>query len=377
MKPVIEGKPTAVTILLCGDVMTGRGIDQILPHPGDPRLHEDYVKDARRYVALAERTSGPIPRPAGFDYVWGEALEELRRRAPDLALINLETSITASNRYWRGKGINYRMHPANTPVLTAARVDACSLANNHVLDWGYTGLVDTIRALQSAGVRYAGAGENHDQARTPVALPVSGKARVLFFSFGSPSSGIPLPWAATDRRPGVNLLPDLSRETALRVAAEIRAAEPSGDIIVASLHWGGNWGHAIPAPQRDFARMLIDEAGVDVVHGHSAHHAKGIEIYNDRLILYGTGDFLTDYEGIQGYEKFRSDLGLMYFLQIAPDTGRLLELQMVPTRVKKFRVNRASRAEAEWLRDLLDAEGRGLGTRVETGKDNTLHLRWR
>ncbi len=365
-----------VTLFLCGDIMTGRGIDQILPHPGAPRLHEGYVKDARGYVDLAERRSGPIPRAAGFDYAWGDALAEWQRRNPDLRLINLETSITASNNYWRGKGINYRMHPANTPVLTAARIDACSLANNHVLDWGYEGLAETMRTLENAGVRWAGAGDNLEQARAPAVLPVAGKGRVLFFCCGSPSSGIPLKWAATDRRSGINLLPDLSRETALQIAGQIRAAEQPGDIVVASIHWGGNWGHAIPAAQKNFARMLIDEAGVDLIHGHSSHHAKGIEVYRGRLILYGAGDFLSDYEGIQGYEEFRSDLGLMYFAQIDPATGKLSALQMVPTRLEKFKVNRATRSEAEWLRNLFNRLGEELGTRVEIAGDSTLHLLW-
>jgi poly-gamma-glutamate synthesis protein (capsule biosynthesis protein) len=66
-----------VCLFVCGDVMTGRGIDQILPHPGDPRLYEPYVHDARDYLRLAEATHGPIRHPVAEDYVWGAALEEL------------------------------------------------------------------------------------------------------------------------------------------------------------------------------------------------------------------------------------------------------------------------------------------------------------
>ena len=68
------------------------------------------------------------------------------------------------------------------------------------------------------------------------------------------------------------------------------------------------------AIQSQLAHSLLDEAGVDVIHGHSSHHVKGIEVYKGKAILYGCGDFLTDYEGIQGYEEFRDDLVLMYFL---------------------------------------------------------------
>lgn len=91
--------------------MTGRGIDQILPYPNNPVVYEPYVKDAREYVKLAEEKNGAIPKPVNFDYIWGDALNHLERLAPDLRIINLETSITASEEYWRGKQINYRMNP--------------------------------------------------------------------------------------------------------------------------------------------------------------------------------------------------------------------------------------------------------------------------
>ena len=110
----------AITIFMCGDVMTGRGIDQILPHPGDPTIHESYMKTARGYVEIAEKINGPIDYPVGFSYIWGDALGELDRVAPDVKLINLETSVTKSDDYWKGKGIHYRMHPQNVSILTAA-----------------------------------------------------------------------------------------------------------------------------------------------------------------------------------------------------------------------------------------------------------------
>jgi poly-gamma-glutamate synthesis protein (capsule biosynthesis protein) len=365
-----------VTIFLCGDVMTGRGIDQALPHPSDPRIHEPYMRDARGYVEIAESAFGPIPRPVGFSYVWGGALAELERVKPDVRLINLETSITTSDDYWKGKGINYRMHPGNVPVLTAARIDAVSLANNHVLDWGYAGLSETIETLRKAKVKYAGAGRNSAEAEAPAMIETSGAGRVIFFSFGSETSGIPRAWAATADRPGVNLLSDLSDRAVSRIRQQVERVKRKGDVAVASIHWGPNWGYEIPREQRQFSRALIDEAGVDVIHGHSSHHPKGIEVYRGRPILYGCGDFLNDYEGISGYEFFRGDLGLMYFARMEAATGTLLELTMTPTQVRKFRVQRAGRGDAQWLGDVLSREGKALGTRVEIDKDNRLALRW-
>src|SRR5437016_13351682 len=96
-----QAKP--ICIFLCGDVMTGRGIDQILPHPGNPVLYESYIRDARDYVQLAEETNGPIPQPVNFEYIWGDALAELDRARTDVRIINLETSITTSNDYLPNK----------------------------------------------------------------------------------------------------------------------------------------------------------------------------------------------------------------------------------------------------------------------------------
>ncbi len=353
--------------------MTGRGIDQVLPFPGAAHLHESYMKSAKGYVELAERKNGPIPRPVDFSYIWGDAIAELERVAPDARVINLETAVTKSEEY-EDKGINYRMHPDNIPCITAAGVDVCSLANNHILDWGRPGLLETLETLRKAGLKASGAGKNLQEAASPAVVEAAGKGRVLVFSFGSETSGIPPSWAATESRPGVNLLRDFSTETVMSVKEQTGGMKQSGDIIVASIHWGGNWGYEVPEEQRKFAHRLIDEAGVDIIHGHSSHHVKGVEVYKGKLIIYGCGDFLNDYEGIAGFEYYRSDLGLMYFATAEISTGRLVSLLMIPTCIKLFRVNLASRADARWIRDVLNREGERFGTGFDLGRDNILRL---
>jgi poly-gamma-glutamate synthesis protein (capsule biosynthesis protein) len=347
-----------------------------LPHPGDPVLHEGYATSALDYVALAERANGPIPRPADFAYVWGDALAEWARIAPDLQIVNLETAVTRRDDWQRGKGIHYRMHPANVPCLTAAGIDCCVLANNHVLDWGYAGLAETLETLRRAGLQRAGAGRDRAEAAAPAVLPVAGKGRVLVFAYGAQSSGIPPDWAAAAGLPGVNLLPDLSPATLRQIAAQVEAVKRPADVVVASIHWGGNWGYAVPAAHQRFAHGLIDRCGVDVVHGHSSHHPMGIEVYRGRPILYGCGDFLNDYEGIAGYEAYRGDLSLMYFLEVDPANGTLSRLRMVPMQMRRFRLNRASATDTRWLRAALDREGQSLGSRVEAGPEGSLALRW-
>ncbi len=359
-----------VTLFLAGDVMTGRGIDQILPRPGDPRLFEPYVRSALEYVALAERENGPLPRQIGFSYIWGDALAELARMSPDARIVNLETAVTTRGEPWPGKGIHYRMSPGNLPCLAAAGLDCCVLANNHVLDWGREGLAETLAALRAAGLRTAGAGGDAAEANAPAEIELPRGGRVLVFGLASATSGLPREWAAGPRRSGVCLLDDLSAGAADAVARRIAAQKRRGDIVVASIHWGGNWGYDVASAQRDFARALI-EGGADVVHGHSSHHPKGIEVYRERPILYGCGDLINDYEGIEGYEAFRPGLSLMYFPVLDGDSGRLLEFALSPMRLRRMRLERATADDAAWLRVAL---GR-LGTRLEPRGDGSLLLR--
>ena len=363
-----------LTLFLCGDVMAGRGVDQVLPHPGDPELREPHVDDARAYVRLAERASGRIPRPAGFSWPWGDALRVLDDLAPDVRVINLETSITRSSEFAPGKAVHYRMSPGNLPCVAAARPDACALANNHVLDFGRRGLQDTLDALSGAGLRAAGAGRDAGQARRPVAVPAPGGGRVVIFSCGTPSSGIPAHWAATPGRPGVGFLPDLSDATASDVIGRARAAKRPGDVVVVSVHWGSNWGYHVDPDQVRFAHRLID-GGVDLVHGHSSHHPRPVEVFRGKLVLYGCGDCINDYEGITGHERYRAGLRLLYFASLQPGTGTLAALRMAPMRARKLRLHRAPEADAQWLRAALERASRRFGSRVDLQPDGLLALR--
>jgi poly-gamma-glutamate synthesis protein (capsule biosynthesis protein) len=363
-----------VTIALCGDVMTGRGIDQILAHPGDPTLHEPFVRDARVYVELAQKAHGPFARPVDDAYVWGDALEELPRA--DVRIANLETSVTTSSEFWPGKEVHYRMNPQNIGCLVAAKVDCWALANNHIVDWGRAGLSETLQTLQAAGVKHTGAGMNRPQAAAPATLEVPGKGRVVVFSFGSVTSGIPYAWAATEHRAGVNLLAEMSNDEVRRIEQDVTKAKRPGDIVIASIHWGPNWGYEVSEARRKFAHRLIDSAGVDLIHGHSSHHVLGIEVYRGHLILYGCGDFLNDYEGISGYEEYRGDLGLIYSAGIDPSSGELRRLRIVSTQVRRMRVGRADAEGTGWLRETLSRESQKYGVDVEGTECGALELKW-
>ena len=361
------------TLLLCGDVMPGRGVDQILPHPGVPELRELGTGDAGVYVRLAEGLNGPIRCPVGFDWPWGDALRLADDMAPDVRVINLECAVTRSNDFAPGKAVHYRMEPANLPCVTAFRPDACALANNHVLDFGRTGLADTLHWLAGSGVAAVGAGLDLAEAQQPAAIRLPGGGRVLVFACGAACSGIPPSWAAAPGRPGLDLLTSLDDAVADGLINRVRQAKQPGDIAVVSIHWGSNWGYEVQRDQARFARLLID-AGVDLIHGHSSHHPRPIQAYRGKLILYGCGDCIDDYEGISGYEQFRDDLRLLYFATLRCGTGQLTTLRMVPVQVRKMRLHQAGPADSKWLAAILDQISRDGGSRISLDPGGTLSL---
>lgn len=344
--------------------MTGLGIDQALKYSVDPTLYEPYVKDARDYLFLVERENGELNLPLSYKYIWGDALKIWKRRDPHLKLINLETSITTHDEPWPGKGIHYRMHPKNIKLLTVAGIDHVSLANNHVLDWGRKGLSETLKTLRFSKIAFSGAGLNEESALEPSLFKIEGK-RVLVYSYGTPNCGIPADWAAKNGKSGVNFLPAFNDEQVERIQKLISEEKEDGDIVIFSIHWGGNWGYEIPESHRQFAHALIARAGVDLIFGHSSHHPLGIEIYRNKLIIYGAGDFINDYEGISGHEEYRGELALMYFPYLDLTTGDVLKLEMEPIQIKQLSLHRTSKKDAEWLQQVLNRESRKSGAGIE------------
>jgi poly-gamma-glutamate capsule biosynthesis protein CapA/YwtB (metallophosphatase superfamily) len=297
----------------------------------------------------------------------------LDQMAPDARVINLETTVTSSADFAAGKPVCYRMSPQNVPAVTVARPDACALANNHVLDFGRAGLADTLDALAGAGLRTVGAGRDITQAGQPVTVPVPGGGRAVIFACGAACSGIPPGWAATATRPGVDFLPRLSDAAADGLIARVQAVKKPGDFVVVSIHWGSNWGYDVAAGQVRFAHRLVD-GGADLIYGHSSHHPRPVEVYRGKLVLYGCGDAINDYEGSSGHEEFRGDLRLLYFASVAADTGALAALHMVPMQARKMRLRHASTADSRWMQAVLERISGRFGSRVTRQHDGAIIL---
>lgn len=359
-----------ITMMLTGDVMIGRGIDQLFEPHCHPKLHEPWMTDARHYVDLAEGINGPIPQPVTHTYVWGDSLEDCAKEKPDFRIINLETSLTLSETFATEKSIHYRAHPNQVGILRAANIDGCILANNHIMDWGREGLKETIHTLNVANIRYAGAGCDADEAQKAIEFSLPSTTLKLA-AWGSVTSGIPLNWQAGEQQSGVNIMEVLSLRHILQT---LKALSAKGTLLIVSIHWGDNWGNDIPLEQRSLAHTLIERGGASIVHFHSSHHPKAIELHRNRLILYGAGDLINDYEGITGHEEYLPHLGVIYFPLIDLISGQVVTLRLRVYVRRNMRLIRATEKEVAELSSFLRKPCFALGTRLIQADGNTLML---
>jgi len=314
------------TLALTGDVMLGRGVNETLPtaRPEEP---------------------------------WGDVLPLLD--AADLRIINLECAITEHKQPWSltPKVFHFRADPVATEVLKAARVDACSLANNHTLDFEERGLLDTLRHLERAGIRYAGAGRDAEEAARPALL--EGGVALVAFTDNEP------PFAAGPNRPGTNYLSvSLESEVLRRVEVAVGAAREAGArTIVFSNHWGPNMVQRPRENFRRFARAVVDR-GVDLYYGHSAHVFQGVEIYNGKPILYDTGDFIDDYAVDP---KVRNDRSFLF--RVSVQDGDLRRLELFPVVLPYARVELARGAQREIILDRMVDLSAEMGTAFDRRED--------
>jgi poly-gamma-glutamate synthesis protein (capsule biosynthesis protein) len=203
-------------------------------------------------------------------------------------------------------------------------MNAVSLANNHVLDYGYDALIEMLGILNQAGIVHSGAGPNYGEASRLATSEVSGrKLGLLAFTDNEPA------WEATADRPGGFYVPtDLTDSRATKLLEIVRESRDVVDVLIVSAHWGSNWGHRPPQEHVLFAHALI-EAGADIIFGHSSHVFRGIEFYRSRPVLYGAGDFVDDY-AIDQVE--RNDQSFIYVIEMEGKIPR--EVRMYPTLIR-------------------------------------------
>jgi poly-gamma-glutamate synthesis protein (capsule biosynthesis protein) len=312
-----------LTLAFTGDVMLGR-------------LVNDRLKDMQ-------------PEEA-----WGDVLPHLVQA--DLRIANLECALTSHLGQWTRseKMFHFRADPAAVRVLQAARIDACALANNHILDYEERGLRDTLRVLRTAGIRYAGAGTNAAEAAAPAILEAPCRVALLSCTDNQPD------FAATAQHPGTNYLEVSLREEALaRIANAIAEARAQGaNLVVFSNHWGANFVERPSSMFRGFARRVI-ELGADIYYGHSAHICQGIEIHHGKAILYDTGNFIDDYAV---HPLLRNDRSCLF--KVMFDQKKLCRIEMLPVSLSVAHVALARGAEFEAICTRMEMLSAEFGTKL-------------
>jgi poly-gamma-glutamate synthesis protein (capsule biosynthesis protein) len=299
--------------------------------------------------------------------VWGDVLPHLAQA--DLRIVNLECALTTHLRPWTRteKMFHFRADPEAVQVLQAAHIDACTLANNHILDYEEQGLRDTLRVLDASGIRHAGAGANAAEAAAPAIIEVQGASpcRVALLSYTDNEPD----FAATTKHPGTNYLEvSLNDATMARIANSItQAREQGADLVVFSNHWGPNFVEHPSAEFRSFARRVI-ELGADIYHGHSAHICQGIEIYQGKPILHDTGNFIDDYAV---HPLLRNDRSCLF--KVMFEHGKLSRIELLPVSLSVARVALARGKEFEAICARMEMLCTEFGTRLMHQNDRLIY----
>ncbi|CAM5789391.1 MULTISPECIES: CapA family protein [Brevibacillus] len=201
----------------------------------------------------------------------------------DFTVANLETPVTKNGTPASNKEFVYKSPPEAIPAMKEAGIDLVNLANNHSMDQGESGLLDTFQVLEDNGLEYVGAGPDAKRAYAPAYVERNG-IRMAFFGF---SRVVPnVSWYAGKNKPGIAV----SYDPAKAVEA-IQLARGQADLVIVIAHWGKEREDYPVDHQMELSRAYID-AGADLVIGGHPHVLQGFEQYNEKWIAYSLGNFI-------------------------------------------------------------------------------------
>jgi poly-gamma-glutamate synthesis protein (capsule biosynthesis protein) len=246
-----------------------------------------------------------------------DGLQPVLREA-DVAVVNLETAI-ASGGDRAPKAFNFRAPATAFGVLTGAGVDVIAMANNHALDYGQSGLSETLAAIDATKAPVIGVGADESRALAPWTGTVNGQRISIIDATAVIDSNLISDWTATEHHAGV-----ASAKRTDQLLAAVRSARSSSDTVVVFLHWGTEKAFCADARQLQLAPALVD-AGADVVIGSHAHRVLGGGYLGDAFVGYGLGNLMFNASGADG-----RDTGLMRVTM----TGRHVDsAEWLPARI--------------------------------------------
>jgi poly-gamma-glutamate capsule biosynthesis protein CapA/YwtB (metallophosphatase superfamily) len=292
-----------LTIGFAGDVMLGRTLDKI----------------------ISQR---------GYDFPWGNVLGLMKNT--DMNIINLETTLTNSRKQVY-KTFNFKASPDKVQSLVNANITVANLANNHIMDFDREGLLETIEMLDNAGIKHVGAGRDSVLATAPVRIT---KKNIRIGVLGLTDNEAD--WKASTE-PGTYYINMDDKIDQVNVLHAIRKLREETDILIVSIHWGPNMREQPTEEFINFAHAMADH-GAQIIHGHSAHIFQGIDNYNNKLILYDTGDFVDDYAV---NSDLRNDLSAFFIVTV--NKFGVVNVKLLPVRIFQYQVNQATGEDYDWI----------------------------
>lgn len=267
----------------------------------------------------------------GYEYPYAKVLPFLRQ--PDIMAVNLETPVTLRGTPAQNKQYVYKSSPDALPALIDAGIDVVNLANNHTLDQGEEGLLDTIDSLARVKLPNMGAGRNDTEAYKPVIKEVNG----VSIAYLGLTRVIPVTsWKAGKNHPGLAESYDPTQ-----ALAAIKQAKEKADIVVVMVHWGTELMDMPNADQTRLGHAYID-AGADLVIGGHPHVMQGFESYKGKWIAYSLGNFI--FSGMP--DPRTGDTGV---LDAACDASGNCSLQLHPMRAVQSQPAPLENQDAEAL----------------------------
>ncbi len=264
---------------------------------------------------------GDVMIAAGFDGPIRRGVDPFARLAPvfrraDLVFANLEGPLTDRGTRVEDKTYTFRTPPARIALLQHAGFAGFSLANNHMMDYGATGLADTVATLDRAGIAHAGAGVDLDAARSPAVFRVNGlPIALLGYNMTFPRS-----YRATGTRPGTA---PADRD---QMVADVTAARARGAQVIVMLHWGNELSDDAVPPQRELAAALV-RAGACLIVGAHPHVPQGVERIGHAAVVYSLGD------AVFGGHPLKSKDSLL--ARATLDAAGLVRLELLPLMVNR------------------------------------------
>ncbi len=253
------------------------------------------------------------------DYFW--PFKEIANyfKNVDFSIINLESPFIKNSNYQVLTGsFSFKANPKSIQSLTNSGIDMVSLANNHIINQGKQGIIDTMEILNDNNILFSGAGLNDKQARNPVIKDINGN-KFAFLSYAYPNDYS----VATQNTHGLANMD----EKKLQEDIEMLTNNNSLDYIIIIMHAGIEYTHSPNWQQKEFAQLAID-LGADMVVGHHPHWPQEFEIYNEKPIIYSLGNLVFDQ---MWSEKTRQGL----ILESTWQNG-LKRLELIPTKIYDY-----------------------------------------